>query len=578
MSRPQALDFKRISFLLVLAATFAVAPCSATGQPPSPGATTLKVTSRLTQVSITATDANGHPVHGLTQSDFAVKEDGKSQPIKNFEEFGTAKPAPPAPVPQLPPNVYTNAQPQAPTTGAVNVLLIDDVTTGSGLRIVPENPANSRSQATKYLRAMPPGTQVILLQLGVRLKVIQPLTTDRDVLFAALHSVTFVQNVRTSLPMCPPDLCPLPPQVDACLVANAQSQTVVDTLDNVSAYLAGIKGRKNLIWFTPGIPWLTNFGDYDGLTCMHDYTTSLLRDYNLLAAAQVAVYPVDPAGVLPFPPNPGIYPGEGTRAPAPDPVMLQAGDHVSMEDFAESTGGQAYYNTNDLASAIGDAIAVGTDYYSLSYVPPLAKYDGQFHKISVSVDRPGVRLVYRKGYTSIDPNKTPTPPAQKATDKTQPQPDAALHAAMAHGAAPSTQILFTVGVTPSAAHGKPGDPVLGQLNPNVKLKGKSLTRYDFNYRVLPGDITLTEASDGKRQGSVEFTVAAYDGTGEMLNILRQTVSFEVAPNKLAAFLARPLPVLLRLDLPPGDIFVRAAVRDIPSSNLGTIEIPVAVAR
>ena len=572
----------RTVLLLLIATVPAIAQQAATSQPPGPAAPTLKLTTRLTQVNITATDANGHPIHGLTQSDFTVKEDGHPQPLKNFEEFGTAKPAAAQPPPQLPPNVYTNAQPQPPTTASVNVLLIDDVTTGSALRIASQYVSISRAQATKFVQTLPPGTQVILLQLGVGLRVIQPLTTDRDVLLAALHSVTYVQNARASLPMCDPtakkkDLgyCGPPPVFEACSVANAQSQTIVDTLDNVAAYLSGIKGRKNLIWFTPGIPWLTNFGDYDAIPCMRDYTASLLRDYNLLAAAQVALYPVDPAGVLPFPPLPGIYSGEGTGAPALSSVVVQADDHFSMEDFAESTGGQAYYNTNDLASAIGQAIATGTDYYSLSYVPPLARYDGQFHKISVTVDRPGIRLVYRKGYTSIDPAKTP-PPAQKASTQTPPSPDAVLYASMAHGSPPSTQILFTVAVTPSAAPTHPGDPVLGQLNPSVKLKGKPLTRYDFNYRVLPGDITLTDAPDGQRQASVEFTAAAYDGTGEMLNILRQTVSFEVTPNKLAAFLAHPLPVLLQLDLPPGPIFLRAAIRDISSNKTGSLEIPITV--
>jgi len=248
-----------------------------------------------------------------------------------------------------------------------------------------------------------------------------------------------------------------------------------------------------------------------------------------------------------------------------------------MEDLADATGGQAYYNTNDLAKVIGDAIANGTDYYSLSYVPPLAKYDGQFHKINVTVNRPGIRLVYRKGYTSIDPAKTPSvPAAQEASDKTQPAADAPLYNAMAHGAPPSTQILFTVGITPSATPNHPGDPIAGQLNPNLKLKGKPLTRYDFNYRVLPGDITLADAPDGKHEASVEFTAAAHDGTGEMLNILRQTVSFEVTPNKLAAFLAHPLPVLLQLDLPPGPIFLRAAIRDISSNKTGSLEIPITV--
>jgi VWFA-related protein len=558
MHQPTARCFKPIASLLLAAAIPAIA------QPPAP---TLKLTTRLTQVDITATDIKGHPIHGLTQSDFTVKEDGKPQPIKNFEEFGTAQPAAAEPPPQLPPNVYTNAQPQAPTTDTINVLLIDNVTTGSSLRIVPENVAAATREATKYLKTMPAGTQVILLDLTSQLQIVQPLTTDRDVLLAALHSVVYKQNFRTSLPCIIGAPCQ-PTLTDLCNVRNAQSQLVVGGLQAASAYLAGIKGRKNILWFTPGIPWLTDFPSYEFIPCMQDYTPELQRDYNLLAASQAALYPVDPRGIdAPFPSG------------FPPSVSVSPRFHISMEDIADATGGQAYYNTNDLASAIGKAITAGTDSYSLSYIPPLPKYDGQYHKISVSVDRPGITLEYRRGYTSIDPASVPLPPTQNASTQTAPpSPDAALYASMAHGAAPSTQILFTVAVTPSAIPAHPGDPVLGQINPTLKLKGKPLVRYDFNYTLSPDQITLTDAPNSQRQGAIEFTVAAYDGTGEMLNVIRQTASITLTPFQLTTFYQREIPMHLQLDLPPGPIFLRAAIRDIPSNKLGTLEIPLTVAR
>ena len=52
------------------------------------GTTTLQVYSRITVVDVTATDATGQPIYGLQQSDFTISEDGKPQPIRNFEEVG----------------------------------------------------------------------------------------------------------------------------------------------------------------------------------------------------------------------------------------------------------------------------------------------------------------------------------------------------------------------------------------------------------------------------------------------------------------------------------------------------------
>lgn len=46
---------------------------------------TLKAESRLVNVVVNAVDANGSPVGGLTEADFAIREDGKAQAIAFFD-------------------------------------------------------------------------------------------------------------------------------------------------------------------------------------------------------------------------------------------------------------------------------------------------------------------------------------------------------------------------------------------------------------------------------------------------------------------------------------------------------------
>ena len=94
---------------------------------PQTSSGTLKVSSRLTLVDITVTDSKGQPVHGLTQADFTVKEDGKPQPVKSFQEFGRGdapsdKPAAAPAALKLPPNFYINFRHAPPTTTSVNIL------------------------------------------------------------------------------------------------------------------------------------------------------------------------------------------------------------------------------------------------------------------------------------------------------------------------------------------------------------------------------------------------------------------------------------------------------------------------
>ena len=73
----------------------------------SPITPTLHVYSRETIVDVLVTDDKGHPVRGLTRSDFTISEDGHPQPISSFAEYN--KNAPPAPAHALPPDTYSNA-------------------------------------------------------------------------------------------------------------------------------------------------------------------------------------------------------------------------------------------------------------------------------------------------------------------------------------------------------------------------------------------------------------------------------------------------------------------------------------
>ena len=107
----------RNSTLALLLALSAV-PVAAHAQPTS----TLQVYSRETLVDVTVTDAQGHPVRGLKQSDFTVEEDGHPQPISSFYEYDQT--SPPAPARTLPPSTYTNST-ALPANGPVQVILFD---------------------------------------------------------------------------------------------------------------------------------------------------------------------------------------------------------------------------------------------------------------------------------------------------------------------------------------------------------------------------------------------------------------------------------------------------------------------
>ncbi len=542
--------------------------------PPGGDVPTLKVATKLTVEDVTVTDSYHRPVHGLEQSDFTVKEDGRLQVIRHFEEYGAGTTTQQAPR-QLPANTYTNAQPVPANTNVVNILLLDNITTGMGNRMDLENVNYPKQKAIRYLNKMPAGTQVAILKLENGLHLVQGVTTDKAILLAAMNTISF-KLVPGSITGPPLSL------FQACQIANSQSRLVLEAMEQEAAYLSQIKGRKNLIWFMPGIPWLTHYSSFSGIPCLIDYTEQLHRAYGLLNEAQIALYPVDPRGLVADslsldsrpPVGRGMSPSSGFGA-----HRSLNSDHYSLGDMAKATGGIAFFNRNDLDGVIGEAIATGAEYYSLAYIPPLSRYDGQYHTIEIRVDRPHLNLQYRPGYTSMDLTKPMKIP--EVADQSSPKPvsptRSAFAVAMDHGEAATTQMLFDVSVTPSTAPAKPGDPaVIGRLNP--LLKGKPLVRYDLSF-TLPGDqIALVNAPDGTRQASVELVVMAYDAEGKMLNLHGQAKTWAVKPEQVAQFTQQSLPVKMQFDLPSGKMFLRFGVFDLLSQKIGTLEIPETVAK
>ncbi len=561
---------------------------------------TMQVYSRETVVDVTVTDAKGDPVRGLKASDFTIEEDGKPQPIRGFQEYGKDTPPAVRVPPPLPPNVYTNLQP-APTTSAVNILLLDALNTQSADQVF------MKQESIRYLKAMPKGTRVAVLGLSTRLRILQGFTSDPAVLIAVVDSK---KNRALPSPFASDDagdtIGSLMDVVDdgtaaalaefqneqSTFQADMRNRMTLEALNQIAAYVAGIKGRKNLIWFTAGMP-LNIFpsGGTQDLQGMTDYAKDLRKTTDLLTAAEVAVYPVDARGLFNDPANSavngakGLSPknagGKGAAAANAQMAFLQktGQELLSMEAVAEATGGVAYYNTNDLKTAVSKAIENGSNYYTISYVPPSLAYDGRYHSINVKVDKPGVKLAYRKGYNADDiANNAIAPGLTLATTAPEPYGNN-MQASMGRGVPTSSQLLFDVRVEPTTTAPKPTDPpVMGVLD--EKLKGKPLVRYDFQYIFPARQITFTDGPGGSHKGSVEFDVAAYDVYGKLITSLSQTIPLPLTADQYERMVKSqtPFQFFQQLDLPPGEMFLRVGVLDGVSDKVGTLEIPLTVSK
>jgi len=503
---------------------------------------TIKVYTRETVVDVTVTDKDGKPVRGLTRADFIVTEDSKPQSIRSFKEFFKDTPVTASTPRKLPPHTYTNQQPSSQTSAEIVIMLgnlscLDLYYSVKGIE--------------KYLRNMPDGSRVALFYNA---HLLQGFTFDPERLLVALNAVT-------------------------CVVPDDQ----LNAFDVVAAYVSGDKGKKNLIWFTDGIAGVTD-PQFNG----PDRSSELQRTYDLLAASQVTVYPIQGTCVTNYAAAPPTdsrgNPVAGAQAAATYVARFKvyAGAQLSLESVAEATGGEAFYNTNDLSTALAQAVENGSDYYTLSYAPPSVEYDGRYHAIKIKVDRPDVHLLYRKGYSAEDPTLLAHPPetlfghVTRDTRPTGPVADP-LAVALSPIAPPATQLLFDVRVEPSMDPENPFDPpVFGVLDP--KFKKAPLTRYGLLFAVPQNQIAFADAGGGTYSGSLKFDIAAFDADDKMVSSRSQTMKLPLTNDEYQQFIAAPFQLYQQLDLPPGEFMLRVGVLDGVSNKLGTVQIPLTVGK
>jgi hypothetical protein len=92
----------------------------------------------------------------------------------------------------------------------------------------------------------------------------------------------------------------------------------------------------------------------------------------------------------------------------------------------------------------------------------------------------------------------------------------------------------------------------------------------------PTQIALAETPDGIRTASIELDLGAFDFYGTLVTARRQTFKITVTPAQYNGFFRTPLKLSLPIDLPHGQLTLRAGVFDTSANKAGTLEIPVTV--
>jgi VWFA-related protein len=540
-------------------------------------------------VDLVVTDSSRNAVHGLKQEDFQLTENSAPQLISGFEEITGANPPTKdsKPLTPLPPHVYTNFQPNPPGP-AVNLLLIDALNTPM------QDQSYVRQQMIKYLKTMQPGTRVAIFTLASRLRIVQGFTSDTSVLLNALNSKDALPQTSALLdnsfaPNLSDQLAPLGrmPALSsirqfegdrADMRIQFRARYTVDALTSIAAYLSGIPGRKNLIWFSGAFPqYLFPDSSRNTPAVSSALTEDIRRVTDSLTLGQIALYPVDARGMMASPlfdvANSGSqYVGlNGGQSGAMDNARsfeITAAEHATMDQIAQDTGGHAFYNTNGLQQALTQAIEMGSSYYQLSYTPSDKNWNGQFRKIKVALRQKGYTLAYRRGYFADDPEST----TQSA--RIAPQP---LQATMLRASPSASQIIFKLHVLPVDELPDAEQAVVNK-NPtrNAIAVKDPKRRYALDFTISMENLLLTATPDGVRHGTIEFEAIAYDADGNILNGIRGAMANNFKPVTFQQVSSSGIPLHQTIDLPLGAVFLRIGVHDPATGKVGSLEIPLRV--
>ena len=326
---------------IAVAQTAAQAPSNSSSQP----GYTLHANAREVVTDVTVTDQHGNPIHGLSESDFHIFDNGKPQSIASFTEHTQAETS--APLENTPANVFSNDIIRHPP-GVFNLILLDTATIS-----VPDQ-MYLRQQLERFVATLPAGEPFAVLgRSSEHLIMLANFTADH-------------QQLRNAIDREIPRL-PMP-----------GARYVLDStlLNELCLYLQQYPGRKNVLWLSGGSNLYLN----PDPEVVAENSPDMRALYDQLELARIALYPIDVRGLQVYPP-----PG------APMQQLL-------MTDEAEATGGQAVFNNNGIASAAKHIANTDASFYTVTYSPNDVRLDNKWHKIKVTVEGAHYQLSYRHGY------------------------------------------------------------------------------------------------------------------------------------------------------------------------------------
>ncbi|HVJ28110.1 MAG TPA: VWA domain-containing protein [Vicinamibacterales bacterium] len=497
---------------------------AASAQSPPP----FRTATRLVELSIVVTDRNGRPVEGLTQADFTVSDEREPQNISFFDvrdDRGRSTASRPGIFhASSAANEFTNAV--AEGGGTTTVLVLDRANASfATLRW-------AKQAVDNYLQRLRPGDRTALYAFDSEVRVLHDFTTNAKSLRRALDLFEVRTTAQYDASRAPSNdtggmsvWLVDPGNAVADYYGERRAADSFKRLELIAEHLAGISGRKNLVWVSEAFALPTGLGRMEVLYRMHRATEALSN-------AQTSVYPVDARGLV------GSHSVNLSSGQGAFTTMASAHPNIeTMRVVSDDTGGRTFAHTNAIDVSIAKAVDDSRLSYVLGYYPSSSVLDGSFRQVDVKVRRTGLQVRHRAGYFASAP-PTDARGRETATRK-------ALEA-------PLQATGIGLAATVTGADG-----------------GRDV---DLAIRVELEALTLERDGPGWR-GLADLLIARVDRTGKGEVSDAGPITIGLAEDERKRATADGVRIHRRLTLDPGVHELRIVVRDPATGRVGSLVIP-----
>ncbi|MGD0859075.1 MAG: VWA domain-containing protein [Terracidiphilus sp.] len=510
------------------------------------GGFVLKMNGELVLTNVVARDSRtGELVQGLKQGDFSIYENGKQQQIStfDFESVDKATPLNEATVSGLAAGTTGNgtkavvvAKPEDLRNHRLIVMFFDLTS------MQPEDLDRSVGAAQDFLKTkMQPADLVALVSLGDTLKVDQDFTADKTALIGevAVYNGTegqgFAEGATANTNQVEDTTGYTP---DESEYNDLNTDRELFALRAVAKSLEKITEKKSLLYFSGGI-------SRDGI----ENQASLRAAINSAVRANLAIYSVDTRGLQAISPlgdaSTGSLRGSGASNGGALLNNMQANfaSQEVMASLSTDTGGKAFFDSNDFAPAFAQVERDTSAYYAIGFRSTNPLRDGRYRKLTIKVNRPGVKLEYRPGYNA------PADFQHSAHEDRERELEEQLSSDL-----PATDMAVYL------------DAMYFRLDENRFFVPVSL--------IVPGSqIPFVKGGD-KDKATLDIIGAVIDEAKRPIGHARETVKLNLDPSLQAR--QKNIQYTTSFNLPPGKYRLKFVVRENQTGRMGSFEAEIAL--